>query len=477
MEKITVKPYTITKNKTFSNDDILAINKSQFEKVKKRNDKVEICFEDCTFHRLVIKNIEDIDFENISIMFVNCIIRDISIEEITTSNINIYFGNSIINGRIDNKRLTRVEINNCLLFDSIFLLNIDKVSISYTSANLRLRAWQKQYDVIGKDYKYFRENNQLYHISNSKEITYSQDDKIFNGPRFARVSLMINYSPTKDHYKTKIINPTLNSLSLEGTTGGEMEIESGIIDNWFMSGFSLEGGVNFFNIRASNIENDKKLQFDKCILDGFHFDNIDFNSYKELNFYRNKFGETSITSCSFPNNYDDFDKFYTIENIHNPDEKPDDYYNIRYNTFLQFKKAVEASGNIYESHKFQSVSKDALRKINEIGWWNRRILGLNSWSNDHGLSIAKPLVHILWVSITLYLFYLLSLGRLFNGNEIDWNLFGYYFKFLDITHWSNFLVAKSELNGFSMAIDFLNKVIVGFFIYQFIAAFRKYGKK
>jgi hypothetical protein len=64
-----------------------------------------------------------------------------------------------------------------------------------------------------------------------------------------------------------------------------------------------------------------------------------------------------------------------------------------------------------------------------------------------------------------------------NCNEIDYDLIGYYFAFLDITHRSDFLVSKSELSGWSVTIDYLNKILVGFLIYQFIAAFRKYGKK
>jgi hypothetical protein len=65
---------------------------------------------------------------------------------------------------------------------------------------------------------------------------------------------------------------------------------------------------------------------------------------------------------------------------------------------------------------------------------------------------------------------------MFNSNSIDYDLIGYYFSFLDITHRSDFLVEKVELNGCSLAIDYFNKILVGFFIYQFVAAFRKYGK-
>jgi len=54
--------------------------------------------------------------------------------------------------------------------------------------------------------------------------------------------------------------------------------------------------------------------------------------------------------------------------------------------------------------------------------------------------------------------------------EIDYDLIGYYFSFIDLTHRSDFLVDKVGLNGWALAIDYLTKLIVGFFIYQFIAA-------
>jgi len=66
---------------------------------------------------------------------------------------------------------------------------------------------------------------------------------------------------------------------------------------------------------------------------------------------------------------------------------------------------------------------------------------------------------------------------MFNSNQIDYDLIGYYFAFLDITHRTDFLVSKTELSGLSVTIDYINKILVGFLIYQFIAAFRKYGKK
>ena len=143
----------------------------------------------------------------------------------------------------------------------------------------------------------------------------------------------------------------------------------------------------------------------------------------------------------------------------------------------KLKKLLEASGNFYESQKLQAVSNEALRKIANLPFWDRLILKINSLSNNHGLSIKEPFFATIILSAIFYILYLWTLGRMFNSNQIDYDLIGYYFAFLDITHRTDFLVTKDELSGLSVTIDYLNKILVGFLIYQFIAAFRKYGKK
>jgi len=184
-----------------------------------------------------------------------------------------------------------------------------------------------------------------------------------------------------------------------------------------------------------------------------------------------------LTACDFPSKYNDFDKIQTIDNIHYPDRKDKNYYKTRYETFLQLKKLLEASGNFYEAQKFQAISSDALKKVENLPHWDNIILKINSFSNNHGLSIKTPFIATITISVFSYIMYLWTLRRMFNWNSIDWNLFGYYFAFLDITHRTDFLVSKSELNGLSLAIDYINKIVVGFLLYQFVAAFRKYGKK
>jgi hypothetical protein len=139
--------------------------------------------------------------------------------------------------------------------------------------------------------------------------------------------------------------------------------------------------------------------------------------------------------------------------------------------------ALEATGNFHEAQKLYAISNDALRKVKEVSGWDKIILWINRHSNNHGLSVKKPLVLFFFFSIVLYVFYLWSLNRIFNSNEFDASLIGYYFSFIDLTHRSDFLVEKNEFNNCCQFIDSFNKILVSFFIYQFVAAFRKYGRK
>jgi len=166
-----------------------------------------------------------------------------------------------------------------------------------------------------------------------------------------------------------------------------------------------------------------------------------------------------------------------IDNVHYPEDKHENYAKDVYEIMLQLKMALEGTGNYFEAQKLQAVAHDALKEVKGIPKQDRIILCVNNWSNGHGLSIKKPFWWLIGSSVFLYILYLLSLGRIFNSNEFDSSLIGYYFAFLDLTHRTDFLVDKTEYNMFSLGVDYIGKVVVGFFIYQFISSFRKYGKK
>jgi len=502
MNQINLTPYTIIENKDYPIDTKIVISKADFDNVPFQDGKITFTFINCRFRRLEIENTETINFKDISIQFVSCFITEFNLETITTTNFSIFFGSSVLQGRIKNKNLQSVTANNCMLSDSLFLLDLNNVIISYTEENVFPIMWKRLFKKINTNFVALLEKKQSYYIHDTRNIVFSHNENsteeigLYKRPyayevenklgyyfteeekKKFNINLDIQYSADIEHKLTKIVNAKLSALSISGYSTGELIIESVKTDNLYIHNFSTQVGADFYYIKPFRKElTEKKFEIHKSNLDKVWFDNVSFNDYSIISFYRNKFGQTTITSCEFPDDYKGFEKFKTVENIHYPNRQDENYFKIRYETFLQLKKLVQASGNIYETQKFQSVSNEALRKIESVPFWDKLILKINSLSNNHGLSIKKPFIGALILSAVFYILYLWSLGRMFNSNGIDYNLIGHYFSFLDITHRSDFLVNKNELNGLSVTIDYLNKIVVGFLIYQFIAAFRKYGKK
>lgn len=502
MNPIYLTPYKIIENKDYPIDTKIVIRTSDFQNVSFQEGKITFSFINCRFRNLEIENTETIDFKDISLQFISCFVGDLNVEIFETTNFSIFIGSSILKGRIKNKNLLSVTVNNCLLNDSLFLLNLKKTIVSYTEENIFPIRWKNFLKSINTSLEIVLKGKHSFYIYDCKDIVFTFNENLkekaglYKRPysyeienkigyyltdeekKKFKVCLNIQYSADKEHSLTKIINAKLLALSIAGYSTGELLIESSRIDSWYIRNFSTQLGANFYDIKPFRKDtNETKLEIHKSNLDKFWFDNISFDDYSIISFYRNKFGQTTLTACDFPSRYNEFEKIQTIENIHYPEKKDKNYFKTRYETFLQLKKQLETSGNFYEAQKFQAISNEALKNIENIPFWDKKILQINSISNNHGLSIKQPFIATLMFSIIFYILYLLSLGKMFNRNDIDWNLIGYYFSFLDITHRIDFLVDKSRLNGFSLTIDYFNKILIGFLIYQFIAAFRKYGKK
>ena len=498
---MNIEPYQSIENQTYPHRIKFEIKKKKFENVQFQEGKITFSFFNCIFDQIELENLEQIEFEEISIQFVSCFINHLSIDKLISNNISIFFGSSIISGKIDSNNLKSVSVNNCVLKRNLFLFNLKKLSVSYTEENIFPKRWKKLVKSIHSDLQNFTNAKQGFVIQDCllttihfnednsdklgfylNEFTHIDDHKLgyfFSNEEKERflMNVSLKYNPDTKHSSTKIIGARLSSLTLKGFSSGEVIIENTKIDDIYVHEYSSQTNTTFYNVEPFRSKTDKtKFEIKKSNLNNLWFDNVNFNAYNLISFYRTKFGNTAFTSCSFPEKFQDFQKFETVENIHYPDRKNNNYYTDRYEIFLQLHKKLNEAGNYQEALKFKSISNEALKNIKDLNNWDKFILRVNSFTNNHGLSIKEPFILLLGSSITLYFLYLLSVNRIFNNNEIDYNLIGYYFKFLDITHRSNFLVEKIELNGWSLFLDYLNKLLVGFFIYQFIAAFRKYGK-
>jgi len=501
MPTLSPKPYTVTKDQFYKGETIISIDASQFAGTAKKEGQLEISFQHCHFDKVKVICPDNIDFGEIGMHFYGCTVKAFEIGELASRDISINFGSCLLSARLESSELQSVSLNNCIA-DSVYLLKIPRVNISYSEENIFPHEWHKLLGIAGIDCKAAIAFSQRYHIEGVEKIYFEKreseekDKGLFVVPYRSidhpnrmgyrlsdaekltlDISLYIKIANDNPTGEVKITNVRLSALTLTGEGDGKIRIENARIDNIYLYDFSPTKEAGFFNIRPASEGNDRRIGIHKCNLDNVWFDNFDFIRYNHLSFYKSKFAKTTYTSCSFPDSYKAFGKFQGIENVHYPDRKEENSDKDLYELLLQLKKALEGTGNYYEAQKIHSISHEALKRVKQLPRQERIILGINNLSNTHGLSIGRPFLGLIFFSVFFYALYLLSLGRIFNATAVDWKLFGYYFSFLDLTHRTDFLVDKDEFTGASLAIDYVAKIFTGFFIYQFIASFRKYGKK
>jgi hypothetical protein len=456
---------------------IIELRAQDFSMNKFVDNGIEILFEHCYFDKLKIRSLEELGFPKVSISFVACCINEIQVDDLIPDMIDLGFYGSFISGKIKGSSLKAVEFNNCLLSHGLYLIDVPKIRITFTKENIKLYRWKKMFKPI-KNFSTSSlfQNKQSYVISNPSKLEVTSNFVKAKKIKL-NLNLSIQFNASSNDIQTIISNCQLDALSIQGSSSGQVDVENTDINKLYLYNFSPRTDVSFYAIKPLPEAADGKIGIHKCNLDNAWFNNVSFDKYKVISLFRSKFSKTLFTSCDFPESYTAFENFLPIENVHYPENRTKNDPKNLYEILLQLKKSMDSTGNYYEAQKIQSIAHNALHKISGIGRSDRFILWVNKQSNHHGLSIKRPFILLLCSSITLYILYLLSIGRIFTSMPIDWNLIGYYFSFLDITHRTDFLVDKELLTWAPLTIDYFTKVIVGFFIYQLIASFRKYGKK
>lgn len=491
--KININPYSTIENKSFGVSEVV-LDPETFKDVVYKEGKMVVCFSYCYFESLTIRNSQYIEFEDITFSFSYCVIKNLDVESLHSKQVSLNLHGCIVNGNVKSSVLQNISLNNCIT-PSFFMQNQNSINISYTEENIFASRWKKvlkltnidsiekalsmkqslyinnakNINIRGRHNK--KKERGLYRDKNSRDrINYYLSDA---QKQLLNINISIDFSKQNDE-RTTVSECILSSLSLTGTAKGQTIIENSKINNIYIHEFSTSADILLYNI--SPYSDECKFEIRKSNMDNSWFDNISFNSYNILSFFRTRFAKASFISCNFPQDSLSFESFKTLKNVHYPDEKSQNYYKDQYETFLQLRKSLEASGNYHEAQKLSAISKESLRLVSDISKWDKFILWVFKMSNNHGLSIKRPLFGLIGFSLVFYLLYLLSINRLFIDTKFDWSLVGHYFSFLDLTHRKNFLISKEEFTIWTLTIDFFNKILVGFFIFQFISAFRKYVK-
>ena len=149
-------------------------------------------------------------------------------------------------------------------------------------------------------------------------------------------------------------------------------------------------------------------------------------------------------------------------------------------TYRIIKHQLIENNNVTYSTVFLTNEMNTYRellKLNNGKFEDRLILFLNKISNNYKSSWIRSSCFIFLFGIAFY-FLLVTLTEtgfsyVLNGDMISKN-FQNFFEFINPTHSSNFLDYLKPSNGFFYIFDFLSKIFIGYGIYQFIQAFRKY---
>jgi len=151
--------------------------------------------------------------------------------------------------------------------------------------------------------------------------------------------------------------------------------------------------------------------------------------------------------------------------------------------YSQLKKIYENRGDSITGNQY--FAKEMNVFYDELNWknnfWEKANLWLNRFSSNHGQSWGKALGSTLIVGTILYSAYCYSLGYHLSSGAGSFKVFihclSHFLEFLNPLHKFDFLKGLIAISDISYLIDSLSRLVLAYFIYQFIQAFRKHGKK
>lgn len=514
------------KEKVYNNPVKLIIKKETFEEAKRlrkiHKNRSVIAFKHVVFNSEVSINVDEGVDHDILISFHYCFIDSFSPFALESKNVSLYFGSSILDSFVARDvPLASIQFNNC--FGSFTLENLKKCHISYTEENIFYLQWEKLVsttrfnsfddilsiktrfnivDVIdvnfyGNEFDKERRNelqiddNNVFTDNIAQTEEYKQK-KLLTKEEKLKLDLTISlkYNVGKAHQKTKITKLLLNSIQFEGKPEGEIIVDSCKVDNVFIRNFSPKGDFTLYNIETRGLTKGK-FEVHNSNLDNTWFNSVKLNQYFIV-FFKSSFINTKFSSTIFPST-DELLKssLSSVENIHYPEEKSEEeaYNRDMYELFLELKQAFEKRGNVFEAQKMKAVAHDFLNKITsgnarKSEFWNSTsILWLNKISNFHGVSVRNAFWAIFaslclfhWLNILSFDSYYLTV----NSWDEVWTIFKDTFKYIFVianpAHKVSSLAPEGEVTSYTYAVSFFSRIAVGYLYYQFIAAFRRFGK-
>jgi hypothetical protein len=250
----------------------------------------------------------------------------------------------------------------------------------------------------------------------------------------------------------------------------------------------------------SYINKDSIIRINNAEADTLIFENIinygqininDFTSRGTINFKNSDLGKTTFISSDIAESILTFQNSKISEVFLSGTKMPEHIEGNSENQRLgygQIRRIYENRGDIVETTNF--FSKEMNAYYNTLDWgrdfWEKLNVSLNFISTNHGLSWRRGLASAVLFSTIFYWLYCLLLGINLElpSEAANLNYFfhicSFFFDFINPVHKTDSI---SEGLGFESAtplariIEGISRIFIAYFIYQFVQAFRRLGKK
>lgn len=255
--------------------------------------------------------------------------------------------------------------------------------------------------------------------------------------------------------------------------------------------FSTLHFKQFFNTSSVSVNNAKgifdksKLIIDNSNLSNCNFSNVDFESFTKV-----EIENSALTNANFINT-----AWFKHAQLNNHLTKETGYYAKTREVYRQLKFALEKQGDRIQSLEFKRLEMQVFKEdqFSKYKWYERifnqdRFILWVGQTNNFGQSWLKPVGIFTLFLFPLYFLIMVGLSEklhysfYFNDSSVQTTLseFGKYFyaipDLINPVHSLKKLFPSHEIPALTYWIDFTLKLISSFFIFQTIAAFRKYMK-
>jgi len=511
----------------FSKDKTIFENRVYNEPVRliTKDEPVDsISFQNVIFNKDISFDLNQIIEERLTISFLNCSIKSFSDLSLRTINLNLGFRSCFVGSlRVESGNINWVDINNC--FGNFFINKVESINISYTEENIFIRLW--------KNIKSLEQLNMLlsfktrFHITNVKkiniyghEIGQSKKNKLIKNRKLRSegkyknfflndndlknfrlrrylsmkekqkldINISLNYNLNHEHVETSIRNLILNSITLKGKTKGEVQIDDCFIHQIYINGFSPKSDFSMHSIKPSIASG--KFEVRNSNLDNTWFNGVRLKDYFVV-FHKSSFINTKFSSTVFPSVKELKNSISSVKNIHYPKKikSRQEFNRDMYELFLELNQAFDKRGNSHEAQKMKSVANDFLYdierwKLSKSDFWNNKlVLGLNKLTNFHGISIRNAFISVASIICFFHCLNLITFESIKWGFDSWSNLFNvidnniqYLFVIANPAHKISSLTPEGEMTGWTYTVSFFSRIFIGYSYYQFITAFRRFGK-